>query len=213
MGNYYTLADARADGITVAEASNDSVNEKINEAEQLLEKWTGRIFYARDLSLSLDGTGSEYLDLRRYRPINSISSLSIDDEDIDVDTYIAIYEDEGFLRIKREGWSVYQGNRLGYYAFTRGSQNIDVSGNFGYETVPAPIKKVIRLMTIREIRPRDKVGKFESKHIGNFGYKLNIARGAKGQKGEILTGDPEIDRIIHTYKHKISFKAVTRGWH
>jgi len=212
MGNYYTLAQARTDGITSSEASDDKVNEEINRAEELLEKWTGRKFYARDLSLSLDGTGKEWLDLSRYRPINSISSVVIDDDTISVDDYIVIYENSGILRIKREGWSVFSGQHQAYYTFTRGSQNIDIEGNFGFETVPYNIKYVIKKMLFREIRPRESFGKFESEHIGNYSYKLNTARNARGGKGEILTGDPELDRIIHTYKDKISLLSVTRGW-
>jgi hypothetical protein len=164
------------------------------------------------LTLSLDGTGHEFLDLVHYKPINSISSLTIDGETIDVSGYIAIYYEGGYLRIKREGWSVYGGNTAGYYQFTRGSKNIVVVGNFGYESVPYNIKYVIKKMILRELRPNTKVGTFESEHAGNWGYKLNTPVGVGGSKGEILTGDPEIDRIIHSYKHKISFKAITRGF-
>lgn len=212
MGNYYTLSEARTDGLTEDEANDDAVNAEINLAEELLEKWTGRKFYARDLSFSLDGTGSEWLDLVRYKPINSISSVVIDDETISVNDYIAIYEDAGYLRIKREGWSIYSGNELGYYTFSRGSQNIDIVGNFGFTTVPYTIKRIIKLMIFRQIRPRDKIGIYESEHAGNWGYKLNTAKAMSGGKGDILTGDPEIDRMISSYKHKISFKAVTKGW-
>jgi hypothetical protein len=211
MGNYYTLVQARADGITVTEGTDDQVTEEINRAEEILEKWTGRKFYARDLTLHLDGTGSEFLDLVRYRPINTITSIVIDDETIDIDNYIAIYIEEGFLRIKREGWSVFSGNKRGYYSFSRGSQNIDVVGNFGYESVPYNIKYIIKKMVFRELRPNTKVGKYQSEHSGNYGYQLNTPSGSGGRKGEILTGDPELDRLIHSYKHKISFKAITRG--
>jgi len=212
MGNYYTLAQARTDGLTVAEGSNDAVTEEINRAEEILEKWTGRKFYARVLTLKIDGTGSEFLDLTRYKPINSISSISIDDESIDTDAYIVIYYEEGFLRIKRVGWSVYSGNKLGYYAFSRGSQNIVIVGNFGYVTVPYTIKYIIKKLVFREFRAESKVGKFESESIGNYSYKLNTPRNGMGGKGDVLTGDPELDRMIHSYKHKLSFKAITRGW-
>jgi len=212
MGNYYTLVEARADGLLVAEGSDAQVTEEIDRNEELLEKWTQRKFHARDLTISIDGTGTEFLDLIHYKPINSISSLSIDDESIDVDNYIAIYYEGGYLRIKREGWNVYTGNKLGYYAFSRGSKNIVVVGNFGYTSVPHNIKYIIKKLVFRELRPSTKIGKFESMHAGNYGYKLNTSANALGGKGEILTGDPEIDRLIHSYKHKISFKAVTRGW-
>ena len=73
------------------------------------------------------------------------------------------------------------------------------------------IKFIIKKLVFRELRPKSKIGQYESEHIGNYGYKLNTSKNARGGKGEILTGDPEIDRLIHSYKHKISFKAITRG--
>lgn len=212
MGNYYTLEQARTDGLTASEASDAQVTEEINRAEELLEKWTGRKFYARDLTLNLDGTGSEFLDLTRLKPIISLDSIVINEESIDVTNYICVYYEEGFLRIKREGWSVYNGNKLAFYAFSRGSQNVVVAGRFGFETVPYNIKYIVKKLVFRELRPRTKIGRFESEHAGNWGYKLNTPTGSKGQKGEILTGDPELDRLIHSYKHKLSFKAITRGW-
>jgi len=208
MGEYYTLANARDDGITLAEASNDVVNEEINTAEEMLEKWTGRKFYARDLTLRLDGTGTEWLDLVRYRPINSISSVTIDSQSISVSDYIVIYYEGGYLRIKREGWSVYSGSTKGYYAFSRGSQNNVIVGNFGFETVPYNIKKIIKKMIFGEIRPREKTGEYDSEKMGNYSYKIRKNEG----KMDIFTGNPEIDRLIRAYKHKISFKAITRGW-
>lgn len=211
MGNYYTLANARTDGLTVAEASDDAVNAEIALSEELLEKWTGRKFYAQTLTLNLDGTGKEWLDLSRYKPINSLTSLVIDGETVDIDNYIKIYSNPGFLRIARVGWSIYSGNQ-GYYAFSRGTQNIVIVGSFYGSSVPAPIKRIVRLMVFRQFRAKDKIGSYESEKTGDYNYKLNNSVSAGGSKGDVLTGDPEIDRMIRSYKHKFSFKAITRGY-
>lgn len=211
MGNYYTLADARADGLTEEEATDDQVNDEISLSEELLEKWTGREFYQRTLTLNLDGTGSEWLDLTRYAPIISIDTLVIDDASIDIDTYIKIYYEGSYLRITRVGASIYSGNTAGYYIFSRGSQNVVVTGSFGHETIPAVIKRIIKLMVFRQFREEDKVGNYESEHIANYSYKLNNSRGSSGGKGDIFTGDPEIDKMISSYKYKLSFKSINRG--
>ena len=205
MGNYYTLAQARTDGLTIGEASDDAVSQAINEAEELIEKFCKRKFYSRTLALYLDGTGTEWLNLFQYRPINSITSLKINDETID-DDYYKIYSDEGYIRIKRVGTSVYSSNAgLGYYVFSKGSQNIKVVGSFGFSVVPYNIIKVTRLLVFREFRAGQKIGKFVSEKIGDYSYSLKDI-----SEKSILTGDPEIDKLLRMYKDKISMFAIHR---
>ena len=187
MGNYYTVSDARSDGITQTEASDDKLNSMISFAEEFLERRTGRVFYKRPLVLSVDGSGNSALWLMEYRPIIDIESLKIDGSLLDKDFYV-VYKNRGYLLLKSFGGDIYAG--ISYGSFPKGAQNIEITGTFGYEYIPAMVKECMKKLVFREIRPKDKIGLFESERISGYSYSLREAGKTKN------TGDPEIDKLL-----------------
>jgi len=195
MGNYYTVADARSDGITQTEASDDKLNSAIAFAEEFLERCTGRVFYKRPLTLNVDGSGSPALWLMEYRPIVDIESLKIDGSLLDKDFYI-IYKIQGYLMLKSSGGDIYAG--LSYDRFPKGTQNIEIKGTFGYDWIPSMVRECTKKLVFREIRPKDKIGQYESERISGYSYTLREAGKTKN------TGDPEIDKLISLLSDSIS---------
>jgi len=187
MGNYYTVADARADGITETEASDDKLNSVVSFAEEFLERATGRIFYKRILTLQLDGTGNSILWLREHRPIINIEHIKINGSEVGQD-YYAVYTDEGYVQFLKSISNIYMGVRYGI--FPKGEKNIEVKGEFGYVTIPALVKECVKKLVLREIRPKTKVGQYRSERISGYSYTLRDTGKTK------KTGDPEIDSLI-----------------
>ena len=75
MPNYYTLAEARTDGISV-DNSDDKVTEIIEQNEALLEELIGRVIYVRTETFKLDSDGSIYIRMPwKYIPLISVSAL------------------------------------------------------------------------------------------------------------------------------------------
>jgi hypothetical protein len=60
---YASLADARAEGITVSQASDDRLRLLIDEASRSIDRMTGWFFEPRQMDVWLDGRGTPTLEL------------------------------------------------------------------------------------------------------------------------------------------------------
>ena len=197
MGRYYTLAEARADGISEQEYTDEQVERAIEECEALFEKLTGRKFYRRTLTIKVDGTGSNLLYLQEYAPIVSITSLKINGDTIPSDFY-GVYEDH--IKLKTGMKSIYWG-RTGYMKFPVGVQNVEIIGEFGYEETDEVFKLVKR--AIREMVKMSLKGQlfasYKSEKIGDYAYD-------RGDKQVVISD--EVDKIIRLLKIKIRMGVI-----
>jgi hypothetical protein len=203
LGNYINPTDITSWPSGTADADKIKA---IALAEQLLEKILGRVFYAQPFVLELNGNGKNRLMLPTYEDILTVASVFIDGIELDPSwwTYDAnsIYLDLTASGTYTSGypWAEYyyrlsEADERGI--FPRGYNNIRVTGTKGEATIPQPIIEAL-------IKMVDKMnegifwtgGLFKSESIGDYSYDLGLADYVK--EG-ILTGFPEIDRILRHY--------------
>lgn len=102
----------------------------IDVASVRANEHTGRELEARDVTVALDGTGTSMLFLPQY-PVNSIASVKIDSSRAFTGAAVTnYYTDEDGILIRDCGWP-------------HGRRNVQVVGNFGYETVPSDLEESI----------------------------------------------------------------------
>lgn len=106
----------------------------INAVTMRFEKEVGRQIRARSLEDRLDGTGKMYLYLPQY-PVFSIDALQSLYPDGTLFEEYSI--DEGDLYVSRVGRLTLQGSNL--RPFPRGSENIAITYQPGFETIPDDI--------------------------------------------------------------------------
>jgi hypothetical protein len=160
MGNYLTLADIRAEGITVGELSDDRANLLIAGWEQWFEKASGNFFVSQTLDLYFDGDGSRLLQLPV--PIIECTALYINDDfttPLDSSQYVVynrrgpVQDDRKNPRIKLKrssSSSIY--SAAGGSCFAMGDQNVLVSGEWGYtesdDSVPSAVSRAILILVL-----------------------------------------------------------------
>jgi hypothetical protein len=231
---YCSIDDVRAEGVSIAAASDDRVLRKISVASRLIDKWTGRWFYPRELELTLDGRGIS--TLRFGAPIISISSVVIDyfltdpaegyevnQESIEVynrhitqgltdpddrnDPRITIrFYDEQRVRLATPGPIV---------TFPKGKQNVLVRGVFGYTeqdlSTPILIREACISMTLLELSPKAKslgVGTGLIKREKTREQEIEYGDPTKSAIQGAFTGDPKIDMILAAYRRPPALGAV-----
>lgn len=231
MGDYCTLQEIRDEGITTQEAGDTRVTSLISTSSRLIEKWTGRWFESRTLTIDRDGKNSSmlYLDI----PIISITAISLLNPDATVSQVLdsSVYkvynrhvssnlldpDDRDNPRIEIVSSLYFPAMRL--MRFPRGSQNVRLEGKFGYTdydgtatgTIPPLIKQACKLLVIRELpkmgdwsrrRARQKQYLVASEQHGTTMYTMN-----RLEIG-VFSGDPDIDRIIGMYQRPPRIGAV-----
>jgi hypothetical protein len=120
-----------------------------------IENVLNRTITAASYTETLDSNGKQKLMLKNY-PVNSITSLVISDVTIPAFSSSTgtgyAYDSNGMLRVYG-------------YAFTLGCQNVVVTYNAGYATVPYDLEQVVISVLSRRYRERDRIG-HQSKSIG-----------------------------------------------
>lgn len=115
------------------DASQETEIERlISLATARCERYTGRTLAATDVTLQLDGDGTQTLDLGQW-PVNSVDAVRIDEDrafgqDTEVDDYVVISSRGHLHRDAR---------------WPRGVQTIQVEANVGYEQVPEDLEESI----------------------------------------------------------------------
>ena len=135
--------------------------------QRFIERATGNFFIPREMQFELDGNGTMLLQMPI--PIISVSSITIDDDEVDTDLYV-VYNGRGETgrddrknpRIKMisSETSIFTGvgnfqNRSN--VFTVGEKNVVVDGVFGFVeadgSIPSPIKYAIKKMVVKSSTP------------------------------------------------------------
>jgi hypothetical protein len=211
---YASVADARSEGITVAEASDERLRLLLDEATRLIDRVTGWFFEARDASYRLDGRGTPTLEL----PAPPIRL-----------TRLTIHEIEQSLRpidLVVVGAPVGAGFtsprvslRWGRY-FPRGYGNVGVEGRFGFTEedgtpegrTPLAIRRACLLLVLRNLAPLASEDAAEARsqwrvieeRTRDQSYRLNPLKSSSA----LATGDPEIDELLWPYARPSQLGAV-----
>jgi hypothetical protein len=133
-----------------------------------VETYCNRTFTAADYTETYDGNGQDVLYLRQY-PINSVTSITLDDDTLDSDDYTV--EDTGIYY--EDGW-------------TKDRRNIVVVYNAGYSTIPADLHMVATRLAADLVNMTGQSGTIQSEKIGDYSYTLSAA--ATGQDNALNAG-------------------------
>lgn len=212
MGDYCSLPDVRAEGLTEARASDARVAALISEWSAWIDQITGQFFDERVLTLEMSGQGTRNLLLpipptpRLATPITEIRRVW---RLADPDTTLVI--DSDLYRVYNRTFPDDRRNPrvelLGDGRWERGPQNFALDGTWGFVeadgTTPRPIKRAAILLVLH--------------HAGQLGDQYEAARrrevdlrsrtvvnrtetyGGPTSSGTI-SGVPEVDRILTQYR-------------
>jgi hypothetical protein len=219
---YAFVSDLRAEGISVAQASDARLQSLIALASRYIERMTGRFFEPRPQTLSLDGSGGRALLIGQ--PIIGVDAVAVDSSpfspaDLDVDASLfRVYNrhlTQGLLLPDdRDNPKIelFAADAVGNLTWPKGSQNVRVSGVFGYTEpdgspsgrTPELIRHATKLLVMRELpllgdvdQREDAQRRFRitSERTRDQSYTLEALR-LHGS----FTGDPEIDNVLAAYQ-------------
>jgi len=213
---YITVEEVRARYLPDTALSDADLAVLIDEATEWVEKYTGRFFGSRSMTIDLDGTGACWI-VAPYH-VQSITRITVNgsccaggiDQEVDVGDYIT----KGRWIINRDflPWP-YGGYRDGCFicgcpfgdCFPRGQKNITIEGAFGlYEDVPALIRRATGLLVMyggeddSRTTPMGFNYEDESKEQHSYGRRATDT----AQRIEIrgATGIPEVDSILNLFR-------------
>lgn len=227
---YCTVAELRDEGVSDP-PTDAALERRIALGTALIDKWTGRWFEPRTLTILADGTGAAALLLGQ--PIISISSVRLSASDtIDLEQ-VRIYNRHlsGFLDPDDRENPRIEWLALDHGSWPRGRHNLEIEGIFGYTdpdvggvaaatgVTPPLIKHACMLMVLRNLAPlADTDAREESLRAGRVtslrtrDQSISYAGpGAAGGSTRLLgafSGDPEIDSIIAAYCRPPALGAV-----
>jgi hypothetical protein len=117
-----------------------------------VETYCNRTFTAADYTETYDGNGQDVLYLRQY-PINSVTSITLDDDTLDSDDYTV--ETTGVYY--EDGW-------------TKSRRNIVVVYNAGYSTIPADLHMICTRLSADLLCMTGQDANMQSEKIGDYSY-------------------------------------------
>jgi len=210
MGNIITFDDLQTEGINSPTYNRARAEELILDAEDVIEKITGRLFRKVDTSVYASGRNRDILLL----PHPPITITSVNESDHSTGTEVlteipsASYAQESDLLAE----VALRNPKLKRYDayWVKGENNYKITGSFGFvfpmgttpETYSAPrmIKRAAVLIVAKYLPPTvDRIGTIGTGRIVQEslkGYSYTLSEAA--QAG--FFGDPEIDGILHGYR-------------
>lgn len=220
-----TPQDLYDEGLSQSLYDVATIQNRIEFAQEYIERITGYFFEPRDLVLKLDGTGSDLLvfpipiiEITKVQFSISTSGGLENQTLSNFMVYNRFYPDDRKyprIRIHKTGNdSIF--NRVGLKgSFPIGTQNIHVTGKFGYVesdlSTPKPIRFAMILLCLMLIDPM--ASSKTKKKLKGKGIKSENTDGHSYQLSEKmalgrLTGDPEIDSILVKYSKGSSVTGV-----
>jgi hypothetical protein len=214
---YAKTKDIRDRGVSEDVADDLTVTRALDRARVVIDSHCGRDFLRREATYLVDGTGGPALFLDD-RPVIEVTELKVDGAAILAESF-RLYSDAGYVRLIAER-TIFMGHPG---SFARGSQNIEVSGSFGFEEIPPEVKEACILLTLaflRMMRAEANVGESQAnttdKAVGikrvkvddlsvEFQYPRDVTVGASRKK---TTGVIEADRLLWRYRRDLEAAAV-----
>ena len=141
MGRYVDVQDILNEGVTTAQYPSDIIEQQIDTWEAQVEQTTGQQFTKQTgKTILVDGYGTDTL-LLPLRPLAvtvypGSGSQPIPDDQIQID---------------QTAWAVTRSDGI----FVAGGGNHKILGDFGWETVPVPLKRAIIRLVIRTLGQLD----------------------------------------------------------
>jgi hypothetical protein len=167
---YCSIADVRAFDSRITEAAYDdnTVTAAINLAGSIIDNMTGQWFEERELTLTLTGRGLQ--DLMLIPPAIEITTVTVNDEELDSDNYKLVATDPKryrFLRYISGTW-------------TDGDE-IAITGKFGFVdisdddppviTVPLIAKRLCMIIVVGLLLKSSDSETLISETIGDYSYR------------------------------------------
>lgn len=202
---YATVADLRAEGVTVAMAADDRLASLIEEAGRTIDRITGWFFEPRAQTLALDGRGHPTIEppvppIRLDRLAVGDTDLSLSPDDLVV---VGSPVNPGFdaprLTLRR------------CRSFPRGRGNVTAEGLWGFTEpdgtaegrTPLEIRRACMLLVLRLLHPLAGEASTDARNRWRIleertrdqSYRLD---GVK-ETGP-FTGDPELDGVLLRYR-------------
>ena len=168
MANYTTKTKiSQLTGIPESDIQSDW----LNWSDEEIETATGESFQpATSETLKIDGPGGGTLILPKY-PIIEITKIVCDGVEIaPIENSFAIYNEEGMIKIL-EGINY---DYLGLdEVFAKGTQNILITGKFGYSVIPKLVEELATLIVIRIMREKSlgMTDEITEERIGDYSVK------------------------------------------
>ncbi|MCP4678734.1 MAG: hypothetical protein GY854_25135 [Deltaproteobacteria bacterium] len=214
---YATVADMRAEGVTVAQASDERLGALIDEATMIIDQLTGWFFEPRVMRLYLDGPGTRSIE-PPYPPIR-VMRLTVDGKERSRDA-------EDLLVVGapvQPGFYAPRLTLLDGTVFPKGDGNVSVRARWGYTEddgssngrTPLAIRRACMMLVLRNLpllADEDEVADARNRwrvieeKTRDQSYKLDKTTGPTGSAA--LTGDPEIDTILLRYRRPSGLGAV-----
>lgn len=205
MSYILSVSDVQNQGFTVdAGYAELDVQEAIDITEEYFEKICDVWFESRAQERLYDGTGGQLLVLDV--PIISLSKVETRSLGqswypyTDIENNFAVYIDPGYPKIQILNQGI-----GGPACFPKGPHTVRLTGSFGYNAVPAPIKRAalelapIYLGTIISFEPQDRLKKLMYYEEETETARYRIAESMTTGK---LTGVASVDRVLARYKRK-----------
>ncbi|MEI6633732.1 MAG: hypothetical protein WCP22_07935 [Chlamydiota bacterium] len=215
---YCTVEDLKGEGVAIAAAKGEKerVERLISFACSILDDRTGQWFEERTFTaeapMLIDGDGSNALDFSV--PIISIDEIWVDGDATDADDYVVynriLPDDRKWPRVVLEHG----------FVWTRGRQNIEVAGKFGYMDrdpisgalmTPEPIRQAAMRLVMIEVpklgtgsgQLERKLSNVKSETTDTHSYTLADIAVSDGP-----TGDSFIDKVIERYQGPLAAVVV-----
>jgi len=151
-------------------------DEWLSWADSEIEAATGESYFAAvSETQKVDGPGGGTLILPKY-PIITITKIVCDGVEITpITDSFAIYNDEGIIK-------VLEGINLDYLGldevFAKGTQNILVTGTFGYDAIPKLVEELATLLVIKTMMDNNLIAKsIVQESIGDYSIRYKESQG------------------------------------
>jgi hypothetical protein len=235
--SYALVSDVRAEG-TFPNVTDERIQDALLSASELIDAWTGRSFVPIQKDIRVNGTSKSILvlgepicaidDVRFDRTSSAINRDAYrvfarhltdnlrdpDDRESPALQFVApyVYPDELW---PDDGGGTYSRSPYAAREFHKGTQNIVVSGVFGYTefdgspvgATPRAVRRACVLLALRQIFPQTSSQGWMQQNEAFITEKRTREQSIKtggaaqgGGSGGMLgpVGDPEIDRLIMT---------------
>lgn len=211
---YATVAEARAEGITPAMASDARLSALLADASAFVDATTGWFFEPRALTLRLDGRGSATIE-PPYPPLR-LDSLVVDGGAMSLAADDVVVEGAPVLPGFLAPHITLRRGQL----FRRDRGNVEVSGLWGYTepdgtpfgATPAAIRTVTLQLVVRALPLLSDAAAWSDARLRRrLAEERTRDQSYRLHKPELtthLTGDPDLDTVLLRYRRPSGLGAA-----